>query len=164
MDPVIHDEVKQNSHQSISSSFVCVCFEVKCSHFDINSSNVKPVIYPGSAEAQDNIIVGSQQNRQPIKSFLDTKPSVCFALSGSQSEAIAMVRREKKFWTRPGAPRPKTQNLLRWSNGKRKKKQWKKLLASVAGDTIDLFAKVKFCRHLASADFSPWWRVYAGHF
>lgn len=30
----------------------------------------------------------------------------------------------------------------------------------MAGDTIDLSAKDKFCQHLASADFSPWWRVY----
>lgn len=63
----------------------------------MNFSNVRPVIYSGSAEAQDNVIVGSQQNRQPIKSFLDTKPLVCFALSGSQSETVATVRREKSF-------------------------------------------------------------------
>lgn len=84
---------------------------------------------------------------------------------GSQSRAfLIQSHNSSSFWMaynqrsetkriRPGA----FKNLKK---SKTLKNQWKKNLPpSVAGVTIDLSAKDKFCWHLASADFSPWRRL-----
>lgn len=71
-----------------------------------------------------------------------------FALIGSQSQAVAVVRWGKSLTIRPGTWRPK-QTPNHWGIKikkkmkvwKSKKKKWEKLPARVAGDSIDFSAK-----------------------